>query len=249
MKKALGYCILAEKSKFKYARSYKFSMKILIIFIFLILISNVYASCERDSLCDVNCEYGDLDCTCETLNGYVCKDGQNCKGNLLRNFESKVCCSMKCGEGIKLNDTGNLQYFVSEPEVLKDKFKQPLVEEVKIEYNNDFEIILSFIILFILMVIALYFVYSRNSNGIILNPIVKNKNHDLLNYILGELEENENKIVRILLKEDGLSKNELRSKVNIYNENFKKSLSVLERRQIIESRNNRIYLSRNFKQL
>ena len=156
---------------------------------------------------------------------------------------------MKCGEGIKLNDTGNLQYFVSEPEVLKDKFKQPLVEEVKIEYNNDFEIILSFIILFILMVIALYFVYSRNSNGIILNPIVKNKNHDLLNYILGELEENENKIVRILLKEDGLSKNELRSKVNIYNENFKKSLSVLERRQIIESRNNRIYLSRNFKQL
>ena len=230
-------------------------MKCVILVLLLVIFSifTVYAdSCEKDGKCDFKCVDGDLDCSCDLMDGDACDEDENCKGNLLKNFENDVCCSIECTEGSILNSSGKLQYFVSEPEALAEKNFKGQETEIKKEFSEikeDFSIVGMLILIIITMISVIYFVHKRNAN--INDYTIPGKKtikmDEFFNDILKKLNDSEEKVVMALVENNGLSLDELKNDTKLSIEKLKNILAKLKKRQIVNSKGNNFYLNEGFK--
>jgi len=62
------------------------------------------STCEAGDGCKIGCINGDRDCTCTQENGYECKQGEDCKEKILRNWYGSICCSVNCTTAVLVNN-------------------------------------------------------------------------------------------------------------------------------------------------
>ena len=103
------------------------------------------ATCLEGDGCEPSCVNGDKDCTCNTLEGYVCSDDQYCEGNLIKNAGDKICCSKPCVTGSELSEDTTVAVLTKD------------VEEEKVEQKRTNKKVGVGVVILVGFMIAAYF--------------------------------------------------------------------------------------------
>ena len=202
----------------------------------------VEQTCSKGDGCKKDCENGDYDCSCESQNGDVCEEFETCNGRLLSNWRNKVCCSSECTNGsIKANVT-KIKIFSNELPRINILAEY---EDEKKEDSGMGEIIVVSVIAFLGILIFLGEALYRPKNNPLMNILQKEEHKidsdkagssELLNTVIESLTEDEAKVVRALLKNEGIYMEDLRKKLGFSKEKMAYSMIKLDRRQIIKSK-------------
>ena len=253
-----------------------------LILIVLILLSGVVysaetGSCKADGKCFPGCINGDPDCSCNDEHGFVCKQGLECTGDLLKNWEEYTCCSVPCTESILVDNNSSAK---SLAEIKNNVNNDTVIASKKVSFIPTKQFQYSMVILLFGLIVFVWFIsftlhhfgdevafVAKVSDGVIssgkeygaflkyeakkTSELFKNakkseskvnikkeivKLNPLILKILDTLTGDERETFKLLLDNEGIKKDDLRSALAFDRIQLEQVLLRLERKQVIKKK-------------